>query len=235
MKFTNTNKQWIRRTHKWLAILVGIQIVVWVCTGLIISVIDATLVSGASTRQSVEPTVRPIPAQLFALDELDLPPESEIRTIDLLAVVDHWIYRIDVADRSVAYDAVSGQAWTLALEDAEKIARASYRGDGEYVGGSLFGSGHDEVRGKGPVWQFLFADEQATRVYISSVDGSVIAHRNQYWQWVDFLLMLHFMDYFGSNGFNSAHLILVAFLSLVLVVLGLFLVVTTFKKRHFNL
>ena len=40
----------IRKLHKWLTLLIGAQLIVWLVTGTIISFIDQVEVSGNETR-----------------------------------------------------------------------------------------------------------------------------------------------------------------------------------------
>ena len=77
---------------------------------------------------------------------------------------------------------------------------ASYRESGSLISSKYLLDGSEEVANAGAVWRVAFDDGIATRVYISALDGAVLAHRNRYWKVVDFLLMLHFMDYTLSKS-----------------------------------
>ena len=94
--------------------------------------------------------------------------------------------------------------------------------------------GSPEVSGSQPVWRVDFSDSLATRVYVSSIDARVITHRNRYWRVVDFLLMLHFMDYAQEGSFNNIQIILVGFAALWLSIFGMILVFKGFNRRDFT-
>jgi hypothetical protein len=51
---------------------------------------------------------------------------------------------------------------------------------------------------------------------------------------VDFLLMLHFMDYTRAHHFNNPQIIVIGFLALWLTISGLLLVKANFTRRDFT-
>jgi len=105
---------------------------------------------------------------------------------------------------------------------------------GQILSSAYLEQGSEEVHKAGAVWRIDFDDGLATRVYLSARDGSVVAHRNRYWKVVDFLLMLHFMDYVRAHNFNNPQIIAIGFLTLWLTISGLLLVRTTFKRGDFT-
>jgi len=100
-----------------------------------------------------------------------------------------------------------------------KIANVRYieevATDGEYRGGEL------------PAWQInLVGDEQAV-VYVGALSGKIRAVRTQPWRWFDFLWSLHIMDYEEREDFNHLLIQVMASLSLLTVLSGLALFLST--------
>jgi Na(+)-translocating NADH:ubiquinone oxidoreductase F subunit len=117
---------------------------------------------------------------------------------------------------------------------AEEIATKSYRGNGHVSSSERLDSGSNEVRAvKAPVWRVDFEDSLATRVYVTAEDGQLLAHRNNRWKAVDFLLMLHFMDYVRADSFNNLQIIIVGFGTLWIALSGLLLVFYSFSRSDF--
>ena len=225
----------LRALHKWLSIVIGLQVVIWVTSGMIISLLDQQIVSGRSTRQAL-PTnqaLTPI-ATLVPLRSLDINPAEAITAVRLERVVAKLIYRITTASGTKTFDAETGAVFALSDAQANRLAAASYRGTGTMVMSEYLADGSEETPKAGAVWRVAFSDGIATRVYISALDGSVVAHRNRYWKVVDFLLMLHFMDYVRAHNFNNPQIIVIAFLALWLTISGLLLVKTNFTRRDFT-
>jgi len=72
-----------RKLHKWLGLLIGLQVLVWVLSGAIISLLDARTVSGGLTRQvGQEASALAGYGSLVAIGQLPLSQEN-VRSITL--------------------------------------------------------------------------------------------------------------------------------------------------------
>ena len=224
----------MRALHKWLSIIIGIQILIWVASGLIISLLDHQIASGRASKQSPQP-IMPVGAvtNLVPIDSLKLNSSKPIIRISLERAASNLIYRIVAHDGTQTFDAITGQKFSLSPEIAQTLALQSYKGDGQPTATSYRAKGSQEVHSAGAVWQVDFDDKLATSVYLSALDGSVVAHKNQYSAIVDFMLMLHFMDYARSHNFNNPQIIIISFLALWLSLSGLILVKSSFRRKDF--
>ena len=229
----------LRALHKWLSIVIGLQVVIWVTSGTIISLLDQQIVTGRSTlqskpeKQSLTPLTTHI-AELVPLSSLELDPAQTITAVSLERVVSKLIYRITTRSGTKTFDAETGASFALTDSQAKRLATTSYGGAGSLLTSEYLANGSEEVHKAGAVWRVAFDDGIATRVYLSALDGSVVAHRNRYWKVVDFLLMLHFMDYLRAHHFNNPQIIIIGFLALWLTISGLLLVKTNFTRRDFT-
>lgn len=224
------------KLHKWLSLVLGAQVLVWLLTGALISLLDSQTVGGRLTRQ---PPAQPIPlaqyGSLVPLEELSILSDT-LRTVELTSLLAQPVYRLTEADSRQLFDARSGQAQVIDRELVERIANASYRGEGLLQAGEKLAQGSEEMRGvSGPMWRLDYDDPLATRVYVSAEDGRVLAHRNDQWQLFDFLLMLHFMDYGRDDHFNNPQIIVFGFATLWLALSGLILLFYSFSRRDFRL
>ena len=225
----------LRTLHKWLSIVIGLQVIIWVTSGVIISLLDQQQVGGRSTLKA-RPAMQALGpvATLAPLNSLDIDPTETVTAVRLERVVTSVIYRITSTAGTKTFNAETGEVFALTELQAKALARVSYAGTGSLIKSEFLADGSAEVPKAGAVWRLEFNDGIATRVYISSLDGSVVAHRNHYWKVVDFLLMLHFMDYPRAHHFNNPQIIIVAFLALWLTMSGLLLVKTNFRRRDFS-
>lgn len=224
-----------RKVHKWLGLLIGLQVLVWVVTGSLISVLDARTVGGGLTRQALPSRLSTANiGRLVGVEQLPL-AQKKIRSVQLESFFSHAVYRVTLADSKQMFNAQTGRLLVIDEALAEQIARASYRGAGQLVSSQKLVQGSDEMRGvPGALWRSDFSDSVATRVYVSAEDGSMLAHRNNRWELVDFLLMLHFMDYARADNFNNPQIIVVAFGTLWLAFSGLLLVFNSFSRNDFQ-
>ena len=225
----------LRTLHKWLGIVIGLQVLIWVTSGMIISLLDQKIVAGRSTKQAVPAKqVLGNAADLVPLPMLKLSVDEPIISVRLERVVSQLVYRIKTTTQTQSYNAETGAVFKLEQQYASQVALQSYGGHGSLINSNYLSDGSEEVPGAGAVWRIDFDDGVATRVYISALDGSVVAHRNRYWKVVDFLLMLHFMDYFRAHHFNNPQIIIIGFLALWLTISGLLLVKANFRRRDFT-
>ena len=225
----------LRTLHKWLSIVIGLQVAIWVTSGMVISLLDHELVAGRTTKVGLPGgealgSVR----GLVPLEILSPKISSPITDFRLERAFSGWLYRITTTDGVLTFDAQTGRAFRLEKAQALKQAQHSYIGDGAMVESTFLEQGSPEVHKAGAVWRMDFDDAMATRVYVSALDGRVVAHRNRYWKVVDFLLMLHFMDYPRAHHFNNPQIIVIAFLTLWLTISGLILVKRSFTRRDFT-
>ena len=225
----------LRGLHKWLSIIIGLQVVIWVTSGMIISLLDQQIVGGRSTKQDV-PANQPLgtAVNLVPLHTLNLGVDEPIISARLERVVSQLVYRIKTTTQTRSYYAKTGAVFSINQQQAKQIALHSYRGPGSLITSKYLLDGSEEVPKAGAVWRIAFDDGIATRVYLSDLDGSVVAHRNRYWKVVDFLLMLHFMDYTRAHHFNNPQIIIIGFLALWLTISGLLMVKTNFRRRDFT-
>lgn len=224
----------VRKLHKWLTLVIGIQLIVWLLTGTIISFVDQSEVSGAVTRStSTQETLSTIAGPLFPISELPL-GNTAVSTISFERVLGRPTYRISQGDSGALFDAYNGKRIEIDKAVAEAIAVASYLGGGQLVSSERLERGSIEVRAtSGPVWRVDFEDALATRVYLSAEDGQLLAHRNSRWKLVDFLLMLHFMDYVRADSFNNPQIIVIGFGTLWIALSGLLLIYFSFSRSDF--
>ncbi len=225
----------LRKLHKWLSLAIGVQVFLWVLSGCLISLLDAQTVGGRLTRQAIPDGYSLAEfGPLVGLENLPLGQEK-VRSIALDTFFYRPVYRVALADSTRLFDASTGHPLIIDKSMAQQIALASYSGEGQLLNTQKLPQGSDEMRGvSGALWRSDFSDSLATRVYISAQDGRVLAHRNDRWALVDFLLMLHFMDYERADSFNNPQIIIITFATLWLTVSGFLLLFYSFSRRDFR-
>ena len=225
----------LRKLHKWLSLAIGIQVLLWVLSGCVISLLDAQTAGGRLTRQAI-PNGSSLAefGPLVGLENLPLAQEK-VRSVALDTFFYRPVYRVALANSTLLFDAQTGRELIIDKPMAQRIALASYSGEGQLLDTQKLPQGSDEMRGvSGALWRSDFSDSLATRVYISAQDGRVLAHRNARWALLDFLLMLHFMDYERDDSFNNPQIIIITFATLWLTVSGFLLLFYSFSRRDFR-
>ncbi len=175
----------MRSTHQGLGLLIGIQVVLWISGGVVMSVLPIEKVRGEDW--VAENETSPLPADLVLLApdrvarDLGLSP---LDGADLGLWLDTPVYRLDVAGKNHLADAVTGELISpLDENQARKVALRDYAGPGSVAKVSLQEKPLLEIRGRDlPQWRIDFDDSRHTTVYVSPQSGKVTGRRNQIWQ-----------------------------------------------------
>lgn len=221
----------LRIIHKWLGLIVGLQLLLWTVSGLVFAILDHEDVAA-------EHVVRALPVVPLESDVRLAEPEawlgdytgSELVDITLVPWLDRWMYRVRFADRVELRQADDGSRFVIGEAVIRRLATATYAGTGALRTVSLLATPTIEARGAGPVWQAAFDDADRTSLYFSAQDGRLIAARNDVWRFFDFFWMLHTMDYRGRDDFNNPLVILFSTGALWLGISGALLLIRAFGR-----
>ena len=230
----------LRKWHRWLGVVIGVQLSLWIVSGIYFAWSDIDMIHGDELRVFPEPVVADStwvsPTEVTGVAGTVL---TQVAVVDLLG---RPTWRIDVmrdGERAtVLADATTGSVRPpLSQEEARSVAVASFASDAAVTAvDSLCPDdvdAHHEYRGGPlPAWRVSFAHGSGTRVYVSAAGGHVVTHRNARWRIFDFLWMLHTMDYRGRDDINTAQLRIVSVAALLVGVSGYGLFWRTRKRRR---
>ena len=212
--------------HKWLSLVVGIQLLIWIGTGLYFNLMDHKKASGNTQRVHVEHEVGVLDSRFFPLSDLQTQAPIEV---DLLWILNRPYYQLVYEKgehsyqvrRSQLFDAISGAPFTLNKNQALTIARRSYSGMGVLSEARFLQPPFsDDVKQQNPLWQIKANDKYNTVIYLDGVNGRVARHVTDDVRLKDLMMKLHFMDYFNTGGFNHWLIIVFALGTLILSVTG---------------
>lgn len=208
--------------HKWLALIVGVQILFWVASGAFFAVFPIERVR-SEHRIAEQHQAAPDPAAMRGPAEVaTLLPETPTRLTYESDAIGHPVavaefherrpILIDLADWRVASP--------LSAEAAQAIAEV-YVADAPRVREvRLITEETPQYRGMLPAWRIAFDDAEGLAVYVAADTGRVTARRSDLWRVYDALWALHIMDWRDHENFNNGLLILASFLALVVVLSG---------------
>ncbi len=226
----------IRKIHKWLGLIIGLQILFWTFGGLVMSSFPLEQVHGDHLHKEIAPEGFDIQA-LYPI--VDLVKASDFETIEILTRggFSGPQYRLrDEENKLHFYNAITGLALDpISNTQAITIAKSLYTGNDDVSNSDLITENSTEYRNRLPAWRIEFADNEAATFYIAVDSGELLSIRNSQWRIYDFVWMLHIMDYKDRTDFNSWLLICAAALALIIAFSGIYLVFKTFKKKDFSL
>jgi len=239
----------IRKTHRYLGIFIGIQFLGWTVSGLYFSWNNIDKVHGDHMRKSphfisadvglASPTLAV--AQLKQKTQVD-----SIFTIQLISVSGQPVYQIQYFSGHTGAihfhthyalaDARTGALRDpLSREEALSIAKDHVAATAVVKDVALLEKtdGHHEYRERPlPAYAVTFSSPNCT-VYVSPEQGTFQTIRHDQWRVFDFLWMFHTMDYQSRDNFNNVLLKIFSGMGLLTVCSGFLLFFTssrTLKK-----
>ena len=223
--------RFVRKLHLWLGIAIGVQLGLWLVSGLFMTLFPIDTVRGAHLRAEITPTALQIDdALLSPSDMLQRVPTAE--TIMLQSIGDQLVYRIQSGGETFVRSAVTGDTvGPLSRNQAEQIARLSYAGDGSLGNAVLYETDPPREYGRaGPVWRIEFDKPDSASFYVDATTGEVKAVRTGLWRVFDLMWGLHIMDWSSRENFNSWWIKATATVTVVFFLSGICLVVLRLRS-----
>ena len=229
--------------HRWLGLIVSLQLLAWTVSGLTFTLLDIDNVHGDFERRSE-------PAPPVRADRAVLTPAAargaavaagfepdRIARILLRERFKRTVYELfDGEGRAmVAVDATSGAMLSQVTDrEATTAALADFVPEAEVASVELLaGEAPREFRGGPmPVYRVVLEHAKNPHLYICPVTGEVLKRRNRPWRIFDFFWMLHIMDYRNREDFNHWLLTGMALLALLTSASGVVLWGWRVRARH---
>lgn len=221
----------LRKLHKWLGLIVVLQLLLWTVSGTVFAWLDHHDVSAEHSVRNIEPAVLATPVNLKEPPSWSGP--GEILEVRLASLLDLWVWRIETTAGVTLLDATTAEPVKLTQQWVRKLATRHYNGSGELASVAFHPASTLETRDSAATWEARFDDEHATTLYFSADDGRLVEARNSTWRLFDFFWMLHTMDYSGRDNFNNPWVITVAFAALWLALSGFILLFKSFRQGDF--
>lgn len=224
-----------RVIHKWLALLVGLQALLWAASGFFMVVVDLDFIHGDGLVRNLA-TPPPRTEAWYPLQEL----RGRYNGIERIRVKGlpgfaQPLYEIKTSSGVILADGVTGEALSPLPKDLiVGLARAYYAGSSGLASVDLLTDEAPlEIQSRPlPLWRARFDDWLETTLYIHPSSGDLVARRHRLWRWFDVFWMLHIMDYDERSDVNNPLLRTATILGLVFAISGLWLVWFSFRRRQ---
>ena len=219
-----------RKTHKWLGLFGGLQVVIWSLTGLYMTAVHIDIIHGDHLIRDP----RPLSVDASRLrDPIALARVNGADGARLAWVRDRPAYVLASEAGEKVVDATSG---TLVAPPSEaeirRIAKSTYTGTEEITSASLISEIPGEIRGrKPPLWRVEFDHWNKPTLYFSPTTGEFVTRRHELWRIFDFAWMLHVMGYEDRDNVNNGFLRVFTWGAVLMVLSGAWLLFYSFHRK----
>lgn len=207
----------LRKTHRYLGLILGIQFLMWTISGLYFSWTDLDDIHGDGFK-NLEQQAN-FHQDLIALSALDI--AKGIQKIELREINQEPYYWIN--NEKLFHVKTGVVKKGITEKEAIAIAQIHMQASLKVKQVDLLKEigKHHEYRNKPlPVYVITFEGSDKVKAYVSQKDGRFVTIRHERWRWFDFLWMLHTMNYEGRDNFNTFLLRFFSFFGLITILSG---------------
>lgn len=197
------------RLHKWLALFIGAQLLIWFASGALMSFLPIDKVRGEHLVDREAVTAIPAESRFADPATLGVRAGAPVRAITWHMVGARQVAEVTTSKGISLFDGQTGErlppvdagqargiataAWKSAAKPASKVSRVAEESP--------------EYRGALPAWRVAFSDPDATSVFVAAGTGRITAVRTGTWRLYDFFWSLHIMDWKNHEDFNTPWLL----------------------------
>ena len=222
------------RLHRWLGLIIGLQLLAWSLGGLYFTLFDIEVVRGAADAVEQEPVPFDLPESgMNARDAMTHAIASGLNSREIVTLAalprrgrNVWELRGAGLRPLALIDIATGELLPrVSQEEAEAVALADFAHQATVVESNLIEENPPgEFRGgRLPAWQVVLDHPKQVRIYVDAINGQVLSRRNRVWRWFDFFWMLHVMDYDEREDFHHPLLTAASSLAVLTSITGILL------------
>jgi uncharacterized iron-regulated membrane protein len=223
-----------RALHKWIGLIIGIQMLIWLLTGLYMVIVDIDFIHGDPMVKDLRPAIAiPDKSQVNIARLIKAYPDAT--RISLQTVMGETHYAVVTPDQRYLIDPITAEIQSpLGEKAARAIARFHFNGDALIENATLITSDPPtEIQTRRlPLWRIDFDDRFSSSFYIDPYSGKLATRRHQYWRIFDVFWMLHIMDYESRTDAHNPLLITAQISGLGFAITGIWLLFYSFGTRR---
>lgn len=213
----------IRLFHKYLSLVISIQLLLWTISGIYFAFNKIELVRGEQHL---------IEQNHSKLNLKEVESSFSAKNVNFVRRLDEWIIKVET-DSGFSYRNLQGQNLEeLNSEEVKEVVRQStnliplmaQRIDKPEI--------RAEFRGRNlPIFKVTTSTKDNINVYVDAFTGEVTAIRSDSWRIWDFLWGAHIIDYSERENINNFLIKILSILALISSLSGIVLFFKTFKFK----
>lgn len=217
----------LRRWHIWLGWLIGVPMLLWAVSGVMMVVKPIEEVRGSALLSDPPPVRTAIPPIAPAID---VRPLSKL-TLEQRAAGPRWVLAFaDGATRSA--DPATGQLLPkLSAAEAMREVMARYQGQARVTGATRTDPANPPIELRRALDGWMVAMSDDTHFFVDAGSGEVVARRTRWWRVYDLMWGLHIMDLQTREDAHNPWLIGFGLATAITTLLALMLLPMTSRRK----
>ncbi len=193
----------VRRVHKWLALAVGLQALIWTISGMYMVAVHIDYIHGDHLVRT--PQEQPIDLSRLVAPSTVSSQLTNVQAVRLSQLPDRPTYIVKTSKGSHLFDAITGAKLPMVDQATIRtLAEQRMAEDRQITKISLLDRSPLEVKAHpAPLWRVDFEGWDKPAFYFSPVTGELLSRRHEAWRVFDFMWMLHIMDYDDRENMNN--------------------------------
>ena len=212
----------IRSFHKYLSLIISIQLLLWTISGIYFAFNKIELVRGEQYIIEDNPS---------ALDIESLNISSNTKGIEVFKRLNQWIVKVEMNAGFKYQDLLGNEVYELSPNQAIEVVKLKTTLSPIDVIKINESSARSEFRGRSlPIYKIKTNSSDDSNVYVDVMSGKIVAIRSDSWRVWDFLWGAHIIDYRERDNINNILLKIFSILALLSSLSGIALFFNTIKK-----
>lgn len=217
----------LRRWHIWLGWIVGIPLLVWTVSGLLMVWKPIEEVRGSHLM--AEPKPMRMAGVLVPPALAGVPLQS--LSLELRAAGPRWVITLPDGTTRLASAETGALMPPLSAADATGEVMARYTGTAKVRSVRRTDPRNPPIDFRSPIAAWQVAMDDGTHFYVDAASGEVVAKRTAWWRLYDFMWGLHIMDPTTREDTNNPWVLGFGIVTLVTTLLALVMLPLTVKRR----
>ena len=218
----------LRRWHVWLGWIVGLPILLWILSGVLMVARPIEEVRGTHLMREPAPMRMATPPAVPALDGVPLTSLM----LERRAAGPRWVVTLADGTTRLA-DPASGRLLPpLSAADAVREVGALYMGKAKVAEVTRTDPKKPPLELRREIAAWLVAMDDGTHFYVDAATGAVVAKRTSWWRFYDLMWGIHIMDLRTREDAHNPLTIGFGVASLVMALLAMVLLPMTNKRRR---
>ena len=212
----------IRSFHKYLSLIISIQLLLWTISGIYFAFNKIELVRG---EQYI------VEEKNSSLNIENLNISLNTKGIEIFKRLNQWVVKVEMDTGFKYQDLLGNEVYELSPNQAIEVVKLKTTLspiDAMKINES---SARSEFRGRSlPIYKIKTNSSDDTNVYVDVMSGKIVAIRSDSWRVWDFLWGAHIIDYRQRDNINNILLKIFSILALLSSLSGIALFFNTIKK-----